>query len=83
MCMLHRRLQVLIDDDRYDRLAVRAAERGTSIATLVREAVDLAFPRLDPNRAAAAESILAAAPMPVPEPAELRAELEELRARRA
>lgn len=78
--MLTRRLQVLLDEDRYARLARRAQERGTSIATLVREAVDTAFPAVDPRKAAAAEAILTADPMPVPDVDELRRELDEIRA---
>ncbi len=42
--MLSRRLQILLDDERYERLARRAEERGTSIATLVREAIDVTWP---------------------------------------
>lgn len=81
MLMLTRRLQVLLDEDRYARLSRQASERGASVATLVREAIDIAFPTIDPRRAAAAERILAAEPMAVPEIHELRRELDELRAR--
>ena len=83
MCMLNRRLQVLLDDDRYDRLARRAAERGTSVATLVREAIDVAFPAVDPDKVAAVDELLAAEPMPVPDVDDLLRELDELRSRRA
>lgn len=80
MRMLSRRLQVLLDDDRYDRLARHAAERGTSIATLVREAIDSRFPLVETRRAAAAEAILAAEPMAVPdEPADLKREIADSR----
>ncbi len=82
MLMLSRRLQILLDDDRYERLARRADERGTSIATLVREAIDATWPAVDPRKAAAAEEILAAEPMPLPDVDELLAELDDLRARR-
>ena len=81
--MLTRRLQILLDDARYDRLAQRAAERGTSVATLVREAIDLAFPEVDPRKRAAFEQLMAAEPMPVPDVDELLQELDDLRARRA
>ena len=83
MCMLNRRLQVLLDADRYDRLARRAAERGTSVATLVREAIDVAFPAVDPDKVAAVDELLAAEPMPVPDVDDLLRELDELRSRRA
>lgn len=81
MLMLTRRLQILMDEERYERLAARAAARGASVATLVREAIDTSFPPVEPRRAAAAAALLAAEPMPVPEPHELRQELAELRAR--
>lgn len=80
MCMLSRRLQILLDDERYERLAHQAAERGTSIATLVREAIDSRYPPVDPRRQGAVSAILAAAPMAVPDdPADLKRELAESR----
>ncbi len=82
MHMLSRRLQILLDEDRYERLSRRSIERGSSVATLVREAIDLAYPAVDPRKAAAAEEILSAEPMPVPDVAELRRELDDIRARR-
>lgn len=82
MCMLTRRLQVLLDPERYERLAARAAERGASVALLVREAIDAAYPRVEPRRAAAAAELLDAEPMPVPPVDELRRELDDLRGQR-
>lgn len=82
MCMLTRRLQILLDEERYQRLSRRASERGTSVATLVREAIDLFVPTVEPRKAAAAEEILAAEAMPVPGVEELLVELDEVRARR-
>ncbi len=52
------------------------------MATLVREAIDLAFPESIERRAAAAAGLLDAEPMHVPSVDELRAELDELRAHR-
>ena len=83
MPILTRRLQVLLDDERYDRLAGRARERGVSVATLVREALDVVYPAVDPRKGAAADVVLAAEPMTVPKVDELVDELYELRARRA
>ena len=80
MLMLSRRLQVLLDDERFDRLAAEAKRRGTPIAVVVRDAIDLAFPSGASRRAAAARDVLAAEPMPVPDPRDLRAELDEARA---
>lgn len=83
MLMLSRRLQVLLDDERYERLARQASERRTSIATLVREAIDSRFPLVEGRRGAAAEAVLAAEPMDVPdEPADLKREIAETRSGR-
>lgn len=83
MLMLERRLQILLDEARYQRVAAEAKHRGVSVASVVREAIDRALPASAPRRRAAAERILAAADMPVPvDPSELRTELDELRGRR-
>ncbi|MBI4730475.1 MAG: ribbon-helix-helix protein, CopG family [Acidobacteria bacterium] len=82
MCMLNRRLQILIDEEGYERLARLARHRGTSVASVVREAIDIALPAVDARKAGAGRAILAADSMPVPSPAELRRELESLRERR-
>jgi hypothetical protein len=82
MSMDHR-LQILIDDERHRRIAAAAQERGVSVATVVREAIDRGLAGADTRRQAAARRLLDAPDMAVPEPAELRAELEALRGRRA
>lgn len=82
MLMLSRRLQILIDDERYARLEAQARERGTSVATIVREAIDAAAGSDKSKKRRAASRILDAAPMPVPELDALKAELAELRERR-
>jgi hypothetical protein len=80
MLMLARRLQILLDDARYRRLTATARERGTSVAAVVRDAIDLALPADLAKKRAALEAILAAEPMPVPETVEeLKAELDDLR----
>ena len=76
MLMLTRRLQVLIDDERLHRLEREAAHRKVPVSVLVRDPVDTAV------RRHAAKRILAAHPMPVPDPDELRDELDALRGRR-
>jgi hypothetical protein len=82
--MLERRLQILLDDARYQRVAAEAKHRGVSVASVIREAIDRALPATAPSRTAAAERILSAPDMAVPEdPSALRAELEELRGRRS
>ena len=68
MHMLTRPLQILLDEERYERWA--------SIATVVREAIDSRYPVVDPRPGEAAAAIVAAAPMPVPDdPTELKREL--------
>jgi hypothetical protein len=79
---LEHRLQVLIDDERHRRIVDAAHERGVSVATIVREAIDRGVPGTDARRRAAGRRLLDAPDMDVPEPQELRAELDALRGRR-
>jgi hypothetical protein len=81
--LLEHRLQILIDDKRHRRIARAARERGVSVATVVREAIDRGLDGPSARRLAAGRRLLDAADMPVPEPCELRAELQALRGRRA
>lgn len=83
MSMFKERLQVLIGTEQRQRLEREASLRGTSVATLVREAIDLAFPPDRDRRAEAARRILAAEPMAIPDVPELLHEIDELRSRRA
>jgi hypothetical protein len=80
---LDHRLQILLDDERHERLLAVARERGVSVAAVVREAIDRGVSNPDRQRRGAAERLLDAADMPVPALAELRSELEQLRGRRA
>ena len=81
--MLTRRFQILLDEDRYQRVAAAARARGTSVATIIREAIDRGLPVDPENRAAALERILSADPTPLPaDPDDLVAELHELRGSR-
>jgi hypothetical protein len=82
MSMLSSRLQILIEVDQRDRLEREARERGTSVATLVREAIDLAFPSASVERRAAARLILDAEPVPVPDLETFIEELDAVRSRR-
>jgi hypothetical protein len=77
-----RRLQVLVEDEQYRSLEALAADRGVSVASLVREALGRYLHAGPDRRAQAAAAVLAAPGMPVPDPAGLRTELDELRARR-
>ncbi len=81
MSMLDRRLQVLIDEDRWTRLQQAADQRRVPIAVLVREAIDERFPGDAGVRRAALQAILEAEPMEVPDPDQLRDELDAIRGR--
>jgi Ribbon-helix-helix protein, copG family len=82
MSMLQRRLQVLIDEARHERLQALAKERGVSVGSLVRDAIDRGLASPDARKAAAGARILAAAPMPAPAVDDLLSELDDLRGRR-
>lgn len=83
MLMLEHRLQILLDDDRHARITAVARERGVSVATVVREAIDRGVADPESRRQAAGRRVLEAPDMDVPDPAGLKDELDALRARRA
>jgi hypothetical protein len=72
---LNRRLQVLIDDDRWERLERRSAETGASVGEVVRRAIDEALPTSPEEASAAGARFLAAAPMPVEDWEEMKGEM--------
>jgi hypothetical protein len=78
---LEHRLQILIDDERHRRISAAARDRGVSVATVVRDAIDRGLANPDSQRRAAWQRLREAPDMPVPEPQELRAELDALRGR--
>ena len=66
MAQMTRRLQLLLDEERMDRLEERAQAGSRSVASLIREAIDIAYPPTDvARRREAARELLAAPPMPV------------------
>ena len=79
--MLDRRLQILIDEARYRRLQSEARERKTSVAAVIRDAVDQLLPAGSSRRSGAARAVLGAEPMFVPSVEELRAERDAAHAR--
>jgi hypothetical protein len=82
MRMLDRRVHILLDDARYRRVEAAARERRTSVAAVIRDAIDHAVPADREAKRAAWEALKAAEPMPVPETvAELKRELREARSR--
>lgn len=83
MSMLEHRLQILLDGERHARITSVARERGVSVATVVREAIDRGVANPGDRRLAAGRRLLEAPDMAVPEPAELGEELVALRAQRA
>jgi hypothetical protein len=81
MCILSRRLQILLDDAQYSRLESYARERGLSVGAAVREAIDRVIPPDAARRQAAGRAILAAEPMEVGSVEELKKELDDMHAR--
>lgn len=80
MCMsLDRRLQLLLDEERYARIEAIARRERRSVASVIREAIDAHTSATPGRREEAWSRILEAETMPVPSPADLRAELEEMR----
>jgi hypothetical protein len=80
---LDHRLQILIDDERHRRISTVARERGVSVATVVREAIDRGLRSPDTRRDAAARRLLSAPDMEVPTVGELRRELDAMHEPRA
>jgi hypothetical protein len=81
MCMLDRRVHILLDEDRYRKVAREAERRGISVAAVVRDAIDRLSSHAEQRRAAVA-AVLAAEAMALPaDPAELRRELDAARDR--
>ncbi|MEX2588118.1 MAG: CopG family transcriptional regulator, partial [Actinomycetota bacterium] len=73
--MLSERLQILIDQERLERLRGAAGERGVSVAQVIRDAIDQAIPADSPARQEALRQVLEAELMPVPDPGELKQQL--------
>ncbi|MFV0464057.1 MAG: hypothetical protein ACK5MP_12815 [Nostocoides sp.] len=59
MSVLERRLQLLLDMDRYERVAREAQLSGRSVNAVIREAIDLRFPAQREARHAALGEFLA------------------------
>jgi hypothetical protein len=66
MSMLDRRVQLLLNQRQYGKVALEAKRRGTSVAAVIREAIEH-LPDDASRRRAAGDAILAAEPMEVPE----------------
>lgn len=81
MSLTHR-MQLLLEPEQYARLLERSQAEGRSIGALIREAIDHAWVAPGVERRLAADVILGAEPMEVPEPDALRRELDDVRAGR-
>ena len=79
MRMLNRRMQLLLDEERYTKVASEAKRRGVSAAEVIRDAIDQLQTLAErQQREAILAEIFAADPMPVPDdPAEIRREIDE------
>lgn len=76
MRCLDRRVHLLLDELRYQKVTGEAGRRHVSVASVIREAIDRLPEGADQRRAAIAQ-VLAAEPMPLPaDPTELRRELD-------
>lgn len=82
MSMLSRRLQILVDEMQYRRLASTARRRRVSVSTVVREAIERDLSGPDIRRREAGRRILRAPAMPIDDVDAVLAELDELRGRR-
>jgi len=80
--MLTHRLQLLLDEEQYQRLAREAKRRDASVAAVIRDAIDQALASPESRaerRRRAIDAILAAQPLPVPaDPEDLRREIDEM-----
>ena len=74
-------MQILLDEARFGKVEREAERRGTSIAAVIRAAIDQ-MPSDSDQRRAAVAAILSAEPMPVPaDPTDLRRERDSAHAR--
>lgn len=70
MSVLDRRVQLLLDKERYAALERVAQQSGRSVAAVVRDAIDEALDHGQAARQAAVRSFLASVEQPPDEPAE-------------
>lgn len=76
MPTLTRRLQVLLDEERYAWLERVAQQQGTTVAALVRDALDRAYPVEGLRADVAADRFLARSPVDLGSWEEAKAEIE-------
>lgn len=73
--LLTRRTQILLDEERHARLEERARRTGASVGSLIRHAIDVAYPAAPSDRERAGQQLLDAAPIPVADWPELKQDL--------
>lgn len=78
---MERRLQLLLDEERYQRVARSARRQRVSVASVIRDAIDQSLAPEDRLRTSAGQRILSAPDMDVPPGDGLLSELDELRSR--
>jgi hypothetical protein len=76
---LERRVHFLLDEARYQRVAAAAKERNSSVGAVIRDAIDQAVPDELARKRAAWRRIRSAPLVPMPDPVELKRELDEIR----
>lgn len=67
---MERRLQLLLDQDRYDRVSQAATSSGRSVSAVIRDAIDVAYPSGDEARQRALARFLALTEEPADGPSE-------------
>jgi hypothetical protein len=81
MSVLERRIQLLLDQERYERLAAEARRSGRSINAVIREAIDRHYPAAAEARSKAILDFLATTTVPDPGAPEswpdIKSELDE------
>lgn len=74
---LDRRVHLLLDEQRYQKVLIEAKQRNVSVAEIIRGAIDR-MPADDDVRRAAIDRILAAPAVPLPpDPNDLRREIDQ------
>jgi hypothetical protein len=77
---MERRLQILLDQDRYERVRKEAERSGRSVAAVIRDAIDTSLPSDAERRAEAMDELLRLTAEPLTGPSrtweEIKAEIE-------
>lgn len=77
MSTMSNRLQVLLDDERRERLERVSRETGAPVSELVRRAIDRAYPADRHDRQQALADFLALEPMPVGEWEDMKTQMRD------